>query len=72
MQAVAQSFSIRFSVGGKSFGVGREGKILKPEPLRMHFQHSGAKLECLDRTQTSLKFGFFNQRQHMNTLFKLG
>ena len=72
MQAVAQSFSIRFSVGGKSFGVGREGKILKPGPLRMHFQHSGAKLECLDRTQTLLNFGFFNQRQHMNTLFKLG
>ena len=43
MQAVAQSFSIRFSVGGKSFGVGREEKILKPGPLRKHFQHPGAK-----------------------------
>ena len=72
MQAVAQSFSIRFSVGGKSFGVGREEKLLKPGPLRKHFQHPGAKLECLDRTQTSLNFGFFNQQQHMNTLFKLG
>ena len=56
MQAVTQDFSIRFSVVGKSFGVGREGKILKPGPLRMHFQHSGAKLECLDRTQASLNY----------------
>ena len=30
------------------------------------------KLDCLNRTQTSLKFGFFFQWQYMNTLFKPG
>ena len=34
------------------------GKILKAGPVRVHFQHSGAKLECLNRTQTSLNFSF--------------
>ena len=34
------------------------GKILKSGPVRVHFQHSGAKLECLNRTQTSLNFSF--------------
>ena len=35
------------------------GKILKSGPLRMHFQHSGATiLLFLNRTQTSLNFGF--------------
>ena len=33
-------------------------KILKSGPVRVHFQHSGAKLECLNRTQTSLNFSF--------------
>ena len=33
-------------------------KKLQSGPLTMHFQHSGAKLECLDRKQTSLNFVF--------------
>ena len=35
------------------------GKILKSGPDRVHFQHSGAKLECLNRTQTSLTLAFW-------------
>ena len=35
------------------------GKLLKYGPLRVHFQHSGAKIRVLNRTQTSLNFGFF-------------
>ena len=37
------------------------GKMLKSGPLRRHFQHSGAKIRVLNRTQTSLNFGFFIQ-----------
>ena len=37
------------------------GKLLKSGPLRRHFQHSGAKIRVLNRTQTSLNFGFFIQ-----------
>ena len=61
--------SIRFCLGGKSFGVGGEwkkltakaqvcGKRLQSGPLRMHFQHSRAfkKLKCLNRTQITILF----------------
>ena len=76
---MVQGFLMGFKlVDGKNFGVGEDGgfggmphgkKILKSGPLRMHVQHYGAKLEFLNRTQTSLNFGFFIQQQHMNTLF---
>ena len=40
-------------------GTCRPGEILKYGPLRMHFQHSGAKITVFDpRSQTSLNFGF--------------
>ena len=80
-------FSITFLVGGKSFGKGGEGKnvkrrhnlapvsgkILKSGPLRMHFQHSRAKIRVFEQNTDIIKFWlFFIRWQHMNTLFKLG
>ena len=68
--------SIRFYLGGKSFGVGRERKnlrqrptcerqkctflekILKSGPLRMHFQHSGAKIRMFEQN-TDIKLWLF-------------
>ena len=44
--------------GGPSRGM-PPGKLLKYGPLRVHFQHSGAKIRVLNRTQASLNFGFF-------------
>ena len=34
---------------------GVSGRLLKSGPLRRYFQHSGAKIRVLNRTQTSLK-----------------
>ena len=34
------------------------GKILKSEPLRMHFQHSGAKIRVFEQNTDILNFGF--------------
>ena len=69
-------FSIRFYLGGKSFGIGEEGKklwqrptcerqsckflekILKSGPLRMHFQHSGAKMRVFEQNR-DIKFWLF-------------
>ena len=66
-------FSITFLVGGKSFGKGGEGKNVKRRhnlaPVSGKYWNLGhlecifsileQKLECLNRTQTSLNFGFF-------------
>ena len=63
--------SIRFCLGGKSVGVGGEwkkltakaqvcGKRLQSGPLRMHFQHSRAKIKV------------FEQNTDHYTLFKSG
>ena len=66
-------FSIRFYVAGKSFGKGGEGKNLRRRrnlaPVSEKFWNLGLlecifsileqKLECLNRTQTSLNFVCF-------------
>ena len=45
------------------------GKFMKSRCLRIHFEHSGAKIRVLNRTQTSLNFGFFIEWQQMNNFF---
>ena len=35
------------------------GKILKSGPLRMHFQHSGAKIRVLEQDRDIIKFWLF-------------
>ena len=57
-------FSIRFQVGGKTFGVGGGRKslhlfcrvVLKSGPLRIHFQHSAAKLRGFEQNTDMIKF----------------
>ena len=56
---------------GKSRGIPPppSGKFTKSRPLTIHFQHSGAKMRVLNRTQTSLNFGLCFQWQQMNIFF---
>ena len=35
------------------------GKSLKSGPLRLHFQHSGAKIRVFEQSTDILNFGFF-------------
>ena len=35
------------------------GKILKSGPLRMHFQHSGAKIRVFEQNTDIIKFWLF-------------
>ena len=48
------------------------GKFLKSGPLRMHFQHSGAKIRVFEQNTDIIKFWLFSSvTLRMNTLLKL-
>ena len=42
------------------------GKILKSGPLRMHFQHSGAKIRVFEQNTDIIKFWFFHSVTLLN------
>ena len=46
------------------------GKILKSGPLRMHFQHSGAKIGVFEQNTNITKFWLFHSaRAHEYSIF---